>query len=91
MLVVIQVGVLYDLAAAGTSTYARPFAGIEYADATFSDAEAVFDLGIGFGTRSRLADRLALRIEANVTGRFGQSGGADGMIGATVGLSFFTR
>lgn len=86
-----EVGALYDLAASRTSTYARPFAGIEYADASFSDSETVFDLGIGFGTRSRIADRLALRIEGNVTGRFGREGGADGMLGATIGLSFFTR
>ena len=88
---VIQVGALYDLGATRTSTYARPFAGIEYADASFSDAETVFDLGIGFGTRSRVAEQLALRIEATLTGRFGQSGGADGVLGATIGLSFFTR
>jgi hypothetical protein len=89
--VAFEVGALYDLAASRTSTYARPFAGIEYGDTSASDAETVFDLGIGFGTRSRLADRLALRIEANLTGRFGQSGGADGMLGAAIGLSFFTR
>jgi hypothetical protein len=89
--VAFEVGAIYDLAATRTTTYTRPFAGIEYADATASDAETVFDLGIGFGTRSRLADRLALRIEANITGRFGQSGGADGVIGAMIGLSFFTQ
>jgi hypothetical protein len=87
----IQVGAVYDLAATRTSTYARPFAGFEYADASFSDGETVFDLGVGFGTRSRLADQLALRIEASLTGRFGESGGTDGVIGATIGLSFFTR
>ena len=87
----IQVGALYDLAATHTRTFARPFAGFEYADASFVDSETVFDLGIGFGTRSRIADRLSLRLEATVTGRFGQSGGADGVLGATAGLSFFTR
>ena len=53
--VAFEVGALYDLAASRTSTYARPFAGIEYGDTSASDAETVFDLGIGFGTRSRLA------------------------------------
>jgi hypothetical protein len=86
-----RVGVLYDLEAARGTTFARPFAGIEYADASFTDSETVFDLGVGFGTRSRIADRLALRIEASLTGRFGAEGGTDGVIGATVGLSFFTR
>jgi hypothetical protein len=85
------VGVLYDLDAERNTTYARPFAAIEYADASFGDSQTVFNLGAGIGTRSRLADRLALRIEANLTGRFGQEGGTDGVIGATVGLSFFTR
>jgi hypothetical protein len=88
---VIQVGALYDLAATRTTTYARPFAGLEYADASFAESETVFDLGVGFGTRSRIADRLSLRIEATVTGRFGASGGTDGVLGASAGLSFFTR
>jgi hypothetical protein len=88
---VLRVGVLYDLEAERTATYARPFAGIEYADASFGDSETVFNLGAGVGTRSRIADRLALRIEASLTGRFGAEGGTDGVIGATVGLSFFTR
>jgi Outer membrane protein beta-barrel domain len=90
-LLVMRVGLLYDLEAEGKSTYARPFVGIEYTDPSFGDSETVFDLGAGVGTRSHIADRLALRIEANLTGRFGAEGGADGVIGATVGLSFFTR
>jgi hypothetical protein len=88
---VMRVGVLYDLEDEGNTTYARPFVGIEYADASFGDSETVFDLGAGVGTRSRIAHRLALRIEASITGRFGAEGGADGVIGTTVGLSFFTR
>jgi hypothetical protein len=88
---VMGIAALYDLEARGKATYARPFFGIEYADASFGDAETVFDLGAGIGTRSRIADRLALRIEASVAGRFGAEGGTDGVIGATVGLSFFTR
>jgi hypothetical protein len=90
-LLTIQVGALYDIDPSPNRTYVRPFAGIEYADASFTGGETVFDLGAGLGTRSRLADRLALRIEANLTGRFGAEGGTDGVIGATVGLSFFTR
>jgi hypothetical protein len=86
-----RVGVLYDLEATRGSTYARPFAGFEYADASFADSETVFNLGAGIGTRSSFADQLALRIEASLTGRFGAEGGTDGVIGATVGLSFFTR
>jgi hypothetical protein len=88
---VMRVGVLYDLETEPNTTYARPFAGIEYADASLGDSETVFDLGAGMGTRTRIADELALRIEANITGRFGAEGGTDGLIGATVGLSFFTR
>jgi hypothetical protein len=88
---VMRVGVLYDLEAEGNTTYARPFAGIEYADASFGDSETVFDLGAGIGTRTRIVERLALRIEANLTGRFGAEGGTDGVIGATIGLSFFTK
>ena len=87
---VIRVGALYDLERERGSTFVRPFAGFEYADASFGDSETVFDLGAGIGTRSRLAEQLALRIEANLTGRFGE-GGTDGVIGATVGLSFFTQ
>jgi hypothetical protein len=87
----IQVGALYNFDAARTSTYVRPFAGFEYADASFSEGTTVFDLGFGAGTRSGIADRLALRIEGTVTGRFAEGGGADAVLGATVGLSFFTR
>ena len=88
---VMRVGVLYDLGDERNTTFARPFFGIEYADASFGDSETVFDLGAGIGTRTRIADRLALRIEGSLTGRFGAEGGTDGVIGATVGLSFFTR
>lgn len=87
----LQVGALYDLDPAQSRSYARPFVGLEYADASFSDPDTVFDIGFGLGTRSRIANRLALRIEATLTGRFGGSGGTDGAIGATAGLSFFTR
>lgn len=88
---IMRVGALYDLEDQGRSTFARPFAGIEYADASFGESETVFDLGAGIGTRTFIADQLAVRIEANLTGRFGAEGGTDGVIGATVGLSFFTR
>jgi outer membrane protein with beta-barrel domain len=89
-LLVFQVGALYDFPDT-QNTYVRPFAGFEYADGSFSDSNTAFNLGAGVGTRSHIADRLALRIEANLTGRFGSGGGADALIGATVGLSFFTR
>lgn len=88
--IVFEVGAIYDFAATHTS-YTRPFVGFEYTDASFSSGESVVDLGIGFGTRSRVADRLALRIEGTVTGRFGAEGGTDGVFGVAVGLSFFTR
>jgi hypothetical protein len=87
---VFEVGALYEFGAT-PSTYARPFVGYEYADASFSLGESVVDLGVGFGTRSRIADRLAIRIEGTVTGRFGTSGGTDGVFGVSAGLSFFTR
>ena len=87
----LQVGALYNVGSVSNRTFARPFAGLEYLDFSGSDSETVFDLGVGFGTRSRLVDRLALRIEGTFTGRFGQSGGADAALGATAGLSFYTR
>jgi hypothetical protein len=83
-------GLLYDLDDEPGASYARPFFGLEYVDVGFG-SETVFDLGAGIGTRSRIADRLALRFEGSITGRFGMEGGTDGVIGATVGLSFFTR
>jgi hypothetical protein len=90
MAMVFEVGAVYDFTSAHT-TYTRPFVGYEYADATGFLGESVVDLGIGFGTRSRIADRLAVRIEGTVTGRFGTDGGSDGAFGVVAGLSFFTR
>jgi hypothetical protein len=87
----LQAGALYTFSATRANTYIRPFAGIEYVDDSFSGGAHAFDLGFGVGTRSRLADRLALRIEANVTGRFPEGGGTEKLLGATVGLSFLTR
>lgn len=88
--IVFEVGALYEFGATH-GTYTRPFVGFEYADASFSSGDSIVDLGIGFGTRSRVADRLAVRIEGTVTGRFGRGGGSDGVFGVTAGLSFFTR
>ena len=90
-LLVLGLAALYDLETEGNATYARPFAAIELTDPSFGDSETIFDLGAGIGTRTPIADRLALRIEANLTGRFGAEGGADGVIGALVGLSFYTK
>jgi hypothetical protein len=87
---VFEVGAVYDFSSAHT-TYTRPFVAYEYADATSFLGESVVDLGIGFGTRSRIADRLAFRIEGTITGRFGAEGGADGLFGVMAGISFFTR
>jgi hypothetical protein len=87
---VLEVGAVYDFGAAHT-TYTRPFVAYEYADASFSLNQSVVDLGIGFGTRSRIADRLAFRLEGTITGRFGAEGGTDGTYGVSAGLSFFTR
>jgi hypothetical protein len=84
-------GLLYDLEAERGISFARPFFGLEYIDPSFGESEAVFDLGAAVGTRTRIADRLALRIEGFLAGRLGMEGGTDGVIGATVGLSFFTR
>jgi hypothetical protein len=87
---VFEVGAVYDFSSAHTS-YARPFVGYEYADATSLLGESVVDLGIGLGTRARIADRLAFRLEGTITGRFGVEGGADGLFGVMAGISFFTR
>jgi hypothetical protein len=86
-----ELGAVYNFGAKRNTTYTRPFVGFEYADASFSDGATVFDLGIGVGSRSHIADRLALRFEGTVTGRFPEGGGIDGLFGATIGLSFFTR
>jgi hypothetical protein len=87
----LELGALYNFGAERNTSYARPFVGFEYTDASFSDGTTVFDLGIGVGSRSRIADRLALRFEGTATGRFPEGGGIDGAFGATIGLSFFTR
>jgi hypothetical protein len=87
---VFEVGAVYDFTSAH-STYTRPFVAYEYADATSFLGESVVDLGIGFGTRAPVADRLAFRIEGIITGRFGVDGGADGLFGVMAGLSFFTK
>ena len=87
---VFEVGAVYDFSSAHT-TYTRPFVAYEYADATSFLGESVVDLGIGFGTRAPIADRLAFRIEGIITGRFGVDGGADGLFGVMAGLSFFTK
>ena len=87
---VFEVGAVYDFTSAHT-TYTRPFIAYEYADATSFLGESVVGLGVGFGTRSRIADRLAFRIEGTITGRFGTDGGADGRFGVMAGISFFTR
>ena len=88
--IVLEVGAVYDFSAAHT-TYTRPFVAYEYADATAFLGESVVDLGIGIGTRTRIADRLAFRVEGTVTGRFGAEGGTDGLFGVMAGISFYTR
>jgi hypothetical protein len=85
------VGALYDLSPTRNSTYVRPYVGFEYADASGSGEVHAFDLGVGFGTRQRIAERLAIRFEANVTAAFPEGGGTDAVVGLTMGLSFFTR
>ncbi len=87
----LELGALYNFAADRRNTYVRPFAGLQYTDDSFSDATTGVDLGIGVGSRSRIADRLAVRYEITATGSFPEGGGADALLGASVGLSFFTR
>ncbi len=80
-----QVGALYNFGATRSNTYLRPFAGIEYVDDSFSGGDYAFDLGMGVGSRSRIDDRLALRFELTATGRFGEGGGTDAVLGASIG------
>jgi hypothetical protein len=87
----LEVGALYNFAATRTNTYARPFFGLQYLDDSFSDGTSAVELGIGIGSRSRIADRLALRYEIAAAGHFPEGGGMDALLGASVGLSFFTK
>ncbi len=87
----LEAGALYNFSATRTNTYARPFVGLQYFDDSFSDGSSAVELGIGIGSRSRIADRLAVRYEITAAGHFPEGGGTDGLLGASVGLSFFTR
>ena len=87
----LEVGALYNFAADRRNTYVRPFAGLQYLDDSSSDSNTAFDLGIGVGSRSRIADRLAVRYEITAAGHFPEGGGTEGLLGASIGLSFLTR
>ncbi|MEO7218397.1 MAG: outer membrane beta-barrel protein [Gemmatimonadaceae bacterium] len=90
-----EVGLLYHFMTserAGAGVYVRPFAGFTGVSGGGSDTQG--DIGIGLGTKIPFADRLATRLEVNYLHGFSSnnnnnSGG--NAIGASVGLSFFTR
>jgi hypothetical protein len=88
-----ELGVLYHFIPGervGSGVYVRPFAGFMGESGDGSDTQA--DVGIGLGTKIPFTDRLATRIEANYLHAFSTDNSTGGNeIGASIGLSFFTR
>ena len=88
-----ELGLLYHFVPGerpGTGVYVRPFAGFTGVSAGGSDTHA--RIGVGLGTKIPFADRLATRLELNY-GHVFSTNNSDGgnQIGASIGLSFFTR
>lgn len=87
-----QLGLLYHFGGerVGSGVYVRPFAGFNGISSGVSDTQA--NLGAGLGTKIPFGDRLATRLEANYMHSFSSSNRlAYNQIGASIGLSFFTR
>jgi hypothetical protein len=88
-----ELGLLYHFLPGeriGSGVYLRPFAGFMGQSGSGSDTQA--DLGIGLGTKIPFTDRLATRLEANYLHTFSSGSSTGGnQIGASIGLSFFTR
>lgn len=93
----IQLGGLYSLSSASLdAAYIRPFLGYGTndfeVDGLVNEDVTTLELGGGIGTRTRIADRLALRFEGSLRGSFPSDDLQDDIIlGLTVGVSFFTR
>lgn len=88
-----ELGLLYHFVSGerpGTGVYVRPFAGFAGTSGGGNDTQA--HIGVGLGTKIPFADRLATRLELNYGHAFSTGNGTGGnLIGASVGLSFFTR
>jgi len=88
-----ELGLLYHFVPRdrpGTGVYVRPFAGFTGESGGGSDTQA--RIGVGLGTKIPFADRLATRLELNYGHAFSNGSNTSGNeIGASVGLSFFTR
>jgi hypothetical protein len=93
----LQLGGLYALSRARLDgAYIRPFVGFGIndieVDGLINEDVTTLELGAGIGTRTRLADRLALRFEGSLRGSFPSDDLEDDIVlGVTAGLSFFTR
>jgi hypothetical protein len=93
----IQLGALYALTRARLEgAFVRPFFGFGIndieVDGLVNEDVTTLELGAGIGTRTRIADRLALRFEGSLRGNFPSDDlENDIVLGLTVGLSFFTR
>jgi hypothetical protein len=72
--------------------YARPILGVEHVSSG-GDGTTQFLAGAGMGVTERVANRLAIRLEARYTHGFEKAGevAASDALGLLVGLSFFTR
>lgn len=87
-----ELGALYHFGGerVGSGMYVRPFAGFNGVSGGGSDTQA--NLGIGLGTKLPFGDRLATRLEANYGHNFSTTNRpSENQIGASIGLSFFTR
>lgn len=88
-----ELGLLYHFTHSerpGTGVYVRPFAGFSGASGGGNDTQT--HVGIGLGTKIPFAERLATRLEANYGHSFSTGSSTGGnVIGASIGLSFFTR
>jgi hypothetical protein len=93
----LQLGVLYPLSRARPSgAFVRPFLGFGIndieVDGLVNEDVTTLELGAGIGTRTRIADRLALRFEGSLRGNFPSDDLEDDIVlGLTAGGSFITR
>jgi len=88
-----ELGLLYHFIPGerpGAGVYVRPFAGFTGTSGGGNDTQA--RIGVGLGTKIPFADRLATRLELNYGHAFSTDNNTGGNeIGASIGLSFFTR
>jgi hypothetical protein len=93
----VQLGGLYALSRASLEgAFLRPFVGLGITDIEIdglvNEDVTTLEIGAGIGSRSGIGDRLMLRFEGNLRGSFPSDDLEDDIVlGATVGLSFFTK